>query len=514
MRIMIVDDETFFRTSFEKYIDWQSLGCEVVGLASNGQEALEAIGRLQPDLVFLDIQMPVMNGLEFLERYGGQKQKHKARIVVLSSFHEFEYVRQALRFGAADYIHKEEMGGELLARIIEQQSDAMQALRSSGSERPGPLASQAYLQKMLHDLDFEALDDGSSSPALSIRPGHLYVITMRFRQFPAIKQRYRGHEHRLYEGVQATMKEMLGGQKELECLFYDKRTFCMIKSFSDTASRLSMQTEIAYLAQKGVTGLRRFFNLQACVGVSRAHRSFRDLAQAAEEAIMAGMMEFTSAKDAVRYYSDMQHCRFVEHVSTDKLCRALETASPDDWMKLLQSGFYVDDAQAILSPAATAVAAKNIVCHFVASPDGRDRAFHQIEMAESRDEMLELLAQLLHRRHVVSTSKSDSGHPLIAAVRGIIHEHYAHAALSLEQIASQVNVSESYLSRIFRKEVGLTVTDYINRTRIDNALHLLEGGEDRIYQVAYAVGYSNVEHFNRTFKKLTGRSPGSFRARK
>ncbi|WP_217598118.1 AraC family transcriptional regulator, partial [Cohnella sp. GbtcB17] len=67
----------------------------------------------------------------------------------------------------------------------------------------------------------------------------------------------------------------------------------------------------------------------------------------------------------------------------------------------------------------------------------------------------------------MSTTKPDSGHPLIAAVPGIIHVHYAHAALSLEQIASHVNVSESYLSRIFRKEVGLPVTDYINRTRID-----------------------------------------------
>ncbi|WP_372632899.1 response regulator [Cohnella sp.] len=512
MRIMIVDDEAFFRTSFEKYIDWHALGCEVVGTASNGQEALEGIGRLRPDLVFLDIQMPVMNGLEFLEKYS--QQKHKARVVVLSSFHEFEYVRQALRFGAADYIHKEEMGGDLLARIIEQQSDVMKALRKSETERSVPLDSQAYLHRMLHDLDFEAPSDPSACPALSIRPGNLFVITMRFRQFPAIKQRYLGHEHRLYQGVQAMMKEMLSGQKELECLFYDKRTFCIIKSFSTTVSRMSMRTELAYLAQKGMSGLQRFFNLQACAGVSGSHRSFQNLAQAAEEAIMAGMMEFTSAKGAVRYYSDLRDCRFVEHLSTDHLCRALETASPEAWRKMIEEAFYVEDPQAILSPAATATAIKNVVCHFISGPEERNRSFEQIEMAETRYEMLETLLQTLHMRHAVSTPKCSSGNPLVAAVQEYIHQHYASAALSLEQIASHVNVSESYLSRIFRKETGLTVTDYINRIRIDTALQLLQGNDNMIYQIAYAVGYSNVEHFNRTFKKITGRSPRSFRTRK
>lgn len=513
-RIMVVDDEAFFRTSFETYVNWAALGCEVVASASNGQEALALLDVAIPDLVFLDIQMPVMTGLQFLEAM--QRRKKKVRVIVLSSFHEFEYVRQAMRLGAVDYIHKSEMGDELLARIVAEWREAGNAEQTDANAPDISLTPHTYLQKLLHDLDFDADQNECSRPSLRITSINLFVLALRFRHYPALCNRYQGKEHLLYQGVQALMLEMLSGQEELECLFYDKRTLCVIKSFSTAVSDRDMRNGLAYLAQKCVSGLHRFFNLEMSVGISGCHQSFGSLSQALQEAFTAGMIEFTDVRGVVRYYTDLKDIRLVEHIATDALCVEMESVlrHSKKILPLLKQAFYADDPRAVISPSAAVTAAKNVVCHFVENETVRHKLFETFEMTESLAELLEQAADALEHYAAALQPGWESGGPISAAAQAYMREHYADSALSLEQIAKEIKMNASYLSRVFRKETGVTVSDYLNRVRIQQALILLLNTHQMVYQIAYAVGYSNVEHFNRTFKKATGRSPGFYRGEK
>ena len=88
-----------------------------------------------------------------------------------------------------------------------------------------------------------------------------------------------------------------------------------------------------------------------------------------------------------------------------------------------------------------------------------------------------------------------------------IARHYADENISIATIAEHLCVSEGHLSHVFKKQTGMTVTNYLTKTRIDAAMALLQTGRVKVYEAAAAVGYKDVTYFSATFKKLTGLSP-------
>lgn len=101
-RVMIVDDEYIMRQGIKYMINWEEYGFQVVGEASNGKEALDFMEKLKPNVVFCDIAMPVMDGLDFVRIV--HRKYPDVQILILSAYDKFEYVRQALLNGAVDYV--------------------------------------------------------------------------------------------------------------------------------------------------------------------------------------------------------------------------------------------------------------------------------------------------------------------------------------------------------------------------------------------------------------------------
>ena len=91
IKVIVVDDERFVRMGIVGETDWTSLGCEVVGEAENGLDALELVHEKNPELMICDIRMPKMNGLEMLKKK--QKKKNPVQVIFLTAYSEFSYAR-------------------------------------------------------------------------------------------------------------------------------------------------------------------------------------------------------------------------------------------------------------------------------------------------------------------------------------------------------------------------------------------------------------------------------------
>ena len=104
LRLIIVDDEKIIRESIRSLIDWESLGIEVVGVCKNGLEAYDAILDSYPDIVLTDIKMPGLSGLELIEKLNDTREN--IQFIILSGYSEFEYAKQARRFGIRHYLLK------------------------------------------------------------------------------------------------------------------------------------------------------------------------------------------------------------------------------------------------------------------------------------------------------------------------------------------------------------------------------------------------------------------------
>lgn len=104
LKVLLVDDEIMIREGFKKLFDWNAHDCEVVGEAADGMEALTQIDTLHPDIVIMDINIPIMSGLKVIHM---SRIKHpKTAFVIVSGYDDFSYCQQALRLQITDYILK------------------------------------------------------------------------------------------------------------------------------------------------------------------------------------------------------------------------------------------------------------------------------------------------------------------------------------------------------------------------------------------------------------------------
>jgi DNA-binding NarL/FixJ family response regulator len=124
IRVLIADDQSLFVESLATFLHNYAEDIEVVGLAKNGVEALEKAALLHPDIVLMDVHMPVMDGVEATGRL--VKEQPGVRIIMLSTYDEDEYVRNALNLGAAGYLLKDISPTELIASIRALKSGVVQ----------------------------------------------------------------------------------------------------------------------------------------------------------------------------------------------------------------------------------------------------------------------------------------------------------------------------------------------------------------------------------------------------
>ena len=137
LRVLLVDDEIMIREGFKKLFDWKAHDCEVVGEAADGMEALTKIDSLLPDIVIMDINIPIMNGLKVIQM---SKIKHpEMAFIIVSGYDDFAYCREALRLQITDYILKpvnyEEFGTCIDNMKIARFKSTHDETRNLGEER-------------------------------------------------------------------------------------------------------------------------------------------------------------------------------------------------------------------------------------------------------------------------------------------------------------------------------------------------------------------------------------------
>ena len=137
LRVLLVDDEIMIWEGFKKLFDWKAHDCEVVGEAADGMEALTKIDSLLPDIVIMDINIPIMNGLKVIQM---SKIKHpEMAFIIVSGYDDFAYCREALRLQITDYILKpvnyEEFGTCIDNMKIARFKSTHEETRNLGEER-------------------------------------------------------------------------------------------------------------------------------------------------------------------------------------------------------------------------------------------------------------------------------------------------------------------------------------------------------------------------------------------
>ncbi|MDO4483669.1 MAG: helix-turn-helix domain-containing protein [Clostridia bacterium] len=161
LRVLLVDDEIMVREGFKRLFDWEAHDCQVVGEAADGMEALSRLDALNPDIVIMDINIPIMNGLKVIQV--GRIKHPDTAFIIVSGYDDFAYCREALRLQITDYILKPvnyEEFGECIDRLkISMFRRHSEEAVEAGEERPINQITRYMQEHLEEDITLSVLAD-------------------------------------------------------------------------------------------------------------------------------------------------------------------------------------------------------------------------------------------------------------------------------------------------------------------------------------------------------------------
>lgn len=527
MRIMIVDDESFIRMNFKTFLDWKHQGYYLVGEASNGREAMEKIDELHPDVIFLDIRMPLMDGLEVLRKL--QQREYSCKVIILSSHNEFEYAREALQLGACDYIHKPNL---TQAAVFESLARVQKLLsHQPGEERLVPL--QQNMEKNRNELKILFLRDLAIGVVrhgweieqnkklydLKLKQPNVCCIIMFIDQYDKVKERYKkGMEHLLGFSILNILQEVLNRYNELELFQMGPKEIIILKSNSDMRSMNEILEDRWGLIRKIEKTLKQFLNIHVSFSISGLHTHLLEIPKAYHEAQEASEMLFFEDRGNVVAYEPGSikpgNAKALFAWAEQCIKKAMAEKNMTEAISVVHKMFAEVKEQRCAGRSEILEICANLhylIQSFLEESGEEDLTGMQEIMAAERLEQLHLLlVRELEAMQENRTDEATSTNYKIKRVIDYIHQHYDHN-LTLDELADYAGLNNSYLSRIFKEQTGSMLIPYINRYRVKKSLDFLKDGKLKTYEIAEKVGFNSIDNYYISFKKLYGLPPNEYR---
>lgn len=524
LKVVIADDEARVCKLIQILADWESMGMEVVGVASNGVEALEQVQCHHPDILITDIRMPGYNGLELIER-AKAVQPH-LEMVIISGYAHFEYAQVALKFGVGDYLLKPIKKDELMATLEKLGNNCRQRKASTMEIE---VLKQAVAEDTAH-LQQKFLCD--------LMEGRADKLSMT-----AIARQYRIH---MEEGAYLVFCLKLDYQREgFTASGLESIQNKVVKLFTSALTPLCHQALLLCQAPWGCGVLNYAPKKRDAV-----RRTLRDcLNQLTAQQALLGGMEFTvSMGQEVRQTEGLyQSYRWSRTVimerlleGTGRLIERTVPSTPPREEKLLE-GYTKALARAAESSSIEEASrgvqllreqaeqvqqltghellhlvldAANLFSLQMNIPHKEDRLedfSDSCRQCSRVDQLFQNLEQFQREEMeaILSQSSALSTRPIRQA-KQFVQSHFSEN-ISLETVSAAIGFSSSYFSAIFKKEAGEGFAKYLTRVRIDRAKELLQQTNLPVADICNQVGYSDLKHFNSTFKKMTSLNPGQYR---
>ncbi|MDO7907600.1 helix-turn-helix domain-containing protein [Paenibacillus sp. JX-17] len=488
IKAIVVDDEKLVRKGFISLIDWASYGIEIAGEAADGPSALSLLGNREADLIFTDITMPGMSGFDLI-RQARTRFPH-IHSVVLTCHHEFDYVQEALRLGAIDYIVKTllEMDSvdEVMNRIVERiryegSNRALTSMPRSGQERlpdrmlalvpAGGYGQRAGLYTAEQSLP--GLTRLQHQQPIELEGGLRIVPLMPSVTLQQLRGDLRGaHAGRwlaafvtgLEDRPAAGVKKLLA-ERLLQHLFYTL----------PGADDVMMVTPIDLAAVNPA-------------GINPAEQT-----ESAEYEFTPGPGQ-NQADEAFAGWAELKWALYER--DWEAFVQRITQLRPDRGQIQCFASSLLDEWEGMLdSPHDTARLAADMG-HMIVWNDWKI--------------WFRRWADLLQRRMI---KLSLSREVLLGLARAIRYMR-AHAGEKINQadVAAHIHMSRSYFSQCFARLTGQPFGEALRELRIERAKRLLLHSEAPVYEIAFSAGFEDDKYFSRVFRERVGMLPTEFRA--
>lgn len=494
-QMILADDEPVITKGIRMLVNWEEMGIEIAACCDNGLDALNEILSRRPDIALLDISMPGCTGIEIL------KELHAAgaptKVIFISGFQEFSYARDALAYGAVDYLLKPVkretlleavrkcLPGDAQRRVVQ----AEQAILNAGDE--------AYRTAM-------RLDTGScciaalAIPALAEKE-ELERQLISFSVLSQLEQIARETGRGIPFQKQNELYLILETDSDpdaAECLHtllkqVQTKTGWAVGAVYSPATEQT--TELPALAMDCRQKCQYFYFWQQLpdLVLPLAGEVFPDRDLAGLHTLQARIAEdFVGQDQAVTW--DALH-------KYEAACAAAADGNQDSAV------FYLLSCLRAVTDRMAELGVKTDSARML---DGTLEAARGKKSYAGLLELFENTCQTLYTEVAGALRKSDKKD--IIKATDYIKAHYKEN-LTLEVLAKQIHMNPFYFSSYFKKQTGRNFKDFLNSVRLNRALELLVSTDMRSYEIAEEAGFKDYRYFTEMFSREYGRTPTAYR---
>ncbi|WP_461810389.1 response regulator transcription factor [Faecalimonas sp.] len=523
--VIIADDEEEIRRSLIRKIDWENIGFKVIGEAANGEDALELVEKLEPDLLLTDVKMPFISGIELARQV--REIRPTIQIAFLSGYDDFSYAQQAIQYNIVSYMLKpissEEITNELkniklkIERKFEEFSTkAPNSEKMEKSEFLMPLLLDSFQKERSEEEKRSLLEKAVECGVLE--PGNLDVL-----KYVVIVTRI------LDENGEVCTDRTSVNAVDIILKKYVKHSSVYIQGKVVSllsATKMGLNKYLHIIVEDISQSVQRIMGLNCRIGVSRIGEDLSCIHECYLEAMNAISYSKKNRRN-IHFIGDEERIDTLDQESVQQTIQDIEnlirSGSQEEIREYFISFGKIIEQKKIAQIAINFIFVQLIasvfqVVYAVAGNDAvqtiqKNFAFYNMPvLAGNIEAALKYYEEIcLMARNIVSEQRKKSSEVLCENTIRIINEKYMDPNLSLSDVSSENSVSPNYLSAVIKRENGSTFKDLLTKRRIEKAEELLLCTSMKIREIAEKCGYNDQHYFSYCFKKYTGMSPNACR---
>lgn len=471
--LLIVEDEKIIRQGIKSIIQRSGVPIQNIMECNNGQTALEILESQQVDVMFTDIRMPKMNGIELIEAM--QKLEHKPLTVAISGYDDFTYAVRLLRMGVREYILKP-VEREQIVEILTKLEEEIQE-RSRNCQEIKEIGCQQLKYMILN---------------ANITEKEVQAVTQRFEKQLLDKEYVVCCLENTEEEAEESKSWICLGELEGNCVYIvekENKEFLLKNELRDSY-----------------------------VGVSRLHLGVAELRSAYREAKTARIEAFLRGGHEMEYREEMSEERgnveaekmhqIAQMIGTDKISEALKLV--EEYFGEVKRGKYSGN---ILEQNIRILLDEILhIYRNVLQEENGLSGFGNIYGFARLEELMEELTGWMIGFHEKLDSEFDDykNKSRMEEALAYIRDNYDRD-LNMAVVSNHVFMNYSLFSYAFKQYTGKNFVNYLKELRMNEAKRLLAETDMRVIEISRQVGYENEKHFMKTFKKECGVSPTEYR---
>lgn len=532
MNLLIAEDEIRLRTNIATHIPWEEHGIEVIAVAENGREAIRLFDQTRPDIALLDIQMPEADGLT-VARYIASKQPY-TKMIILSGHDEFRYAQEAIELGVVKYLLKPAGEEELLEVVLEARDRLREEralhynqteLQSRWEENLPRLRELFYQSLVLSKYDSLEIKRKSRELGIALNAANgIAAVVLDPDPLPDTGSSFTAKDMALLQFALKKLAEEFQAQ-EADCVVFpdlDGRTVLLYEN-RQTVAADAFLAEVQQHASRLLGCVKEILKVTASAGIGmpaseaeNVSRSYEQACRALRERVLYGHDIVIPFREAPHPLSSIPQDAVIEK----RLMHALEAGNAELAKKAID--------ELIVRGIGNAGSVNEVFEHvlYFSSLLVRTIQGQGWNVSEALGEYADSLRQpekLTTREHIVRWLHGAVGritdyvnqrnathcHEAVKGMLAFVEENM-DKDISLQTVAEKLFVNSSYLSRLFKQQIGQAFSDYVLERKMKLAMKGLADGM-KVVDAAKLTGYRDVSYFIKVFRKYWGYTPGEIK---